>query len=278
MNRILVLGHRGMAGHIVYDYLSNKSEFEAISADELLGYRFDLLKHLNRLEEILKVNHVDYIINCIGLLKKRCNEEPINAIKINSLFPHQLVKIADEIGAHVIHLSTDCYMDDDAYGRSKRAGEIDYSSHLTIRTSIIGPELKRDGEGLFEWFMRQEGEINGYTNVIWDGITTLEVAKFIYFYINADDKLYGIKNLRSTQKTSKYDLLQLIQETYKKPIQINRFNSIKENKTASNDFMEYKIPPYEQMIQELFEYSITNHSNKSMTNILARTVLGYKNE
>ena len=263
MIRILVLGHRGMAGHMVYDYLSNKSEFEAISADELLGYQFDLLKHLNPLEETLNANHIDYIINCIGLLKQRCNDYPINAIRINSLFPHQLVKIADEIGAQVIHLSTDCYMDDDVYGRSKRAGEINYPSHLTIRTSIIGPELKRDGEGLFEWFMRQDRKINGYTNVIWDGITTLELAKFIHFYINTDEKMYGIKNLRSTQKISKCDLLDLIKQLYKKTIKINRFNSIKEDKTAMNDFMEYTIPPYKQMIKELFEYSINNYSNKS---------------
>lgn len=263
MTKILVLGHRGMAGHMVYDYLSNKAEFETVIADEIIRYKFEVVKHLDDLEDKLKAVPVDYIINCIGLLKNRCNEGPINAIKINSLFPHQLVKIADEIGAQVIHLSTDCYMDDDIYGRSKRAGEIDYPTHLTIRTSIIGPELKRDGEGLFEWFMRQEGEINGYTNVIWDGITTLELAKFICFYINADDKIYRIKNLRSTQKISKYDLLELIQKIYKKPIKINRFNSIKENKTVSNDFMECTIPPYEQMIKELSEYLITNHSNKS---------------
>lgn len=259
MIRILVLGHRGMAGHVIYDYISNKPEFEVINADELLGHDFDSTKHLNSLDEMLRVNHVDSIINCIGLLKKKCNEDPINAIKVNSLFPHQLVKIADDIGAQVIHLSTDCYMDDDVYGRSKRAGEIDYPSHLTIRTSIIGPELKRDGEGLFEWFMRQEGKINGYTNVIWDGITTLELAKFIYFYIIIDDKIYRIKNLRSTQKISKYNLLKLIQKIYKKPIEINQFNDIKENKTEDSDFLEYEIPSYEQMIKELFEYSI-NHT------------------
>lgn len=262
MIRIFVLGHRGMAGHMVYKYLSNGSEFEVINADELLGHKFDVIKHLDILKEKLKTSNVEYIINCIGLLKKKCNDDPINAIKINSLFPHQLVRIADEIDAHVIHLSTDCYMDDDVYGRSKRAGEIDYPLHLTIRTSIIGPELKEDGEGLFEWFMRQEGEINGYTNVIWDGVTTLELAKFIYFYLNTDNKLYGIKNLRSTQKVSKYDLLELIKKTYKKPIRINQFNEIMENKTEDNDFLEYKIPLYEQMIKELFEQSIHNYSNQ----------------
>ena len=256
MIQILVLGHRGMAGHVVYDYLSNRSEFEVITADELLGFKFDVQKHLDCLEEKLKLNHVDYIVNCIGLLKKKCTEDPISAIRINSLFPHQLVKIANKSSAHVIHLSTDCYMDDDVYGRSKRAGEINYSSHLTIRTSIIGPELKEDGEGLFEWFMRQEGEINGYVNVIWDGITTLELAKFIYSYLITEKKLYGIKNLRSPQKISKYNLLMIIKNTYKKPIHINRFSDIKDDKTEENDFVEYLVPSYEQMIKELFEQSI----------------------
>ncbi|WP_407357230.1 sugar nucleotide-binding protein [Methanolobus sp. WCC5] len=254
--KILVLGHRGMAGHIVYDYLNDLPNLEVINSDELLEYKFNAIKNFENIEYRLKANPIDYIINCIGLLRTKCNENPINAIKVNSLFPHQLVKIADEIGANVIHLSTDCYMDNDVYGRSKRAGEIDYPSHLTIRTSIIGPELKRDGEGLFEWFMRQEGEINGYTNVIWDGITTLELAKFIYFYINSDQKPYGIKNLRSENKISKYNLLELIRDTYGKSIQINRFDALKDNKTEDNDFLEYSIPSYEKMIEELYEYSI----------------------
>lgn len=255
MISILVLGHRGMAGHMVFNYLRNKSEFKVISADELLGSKFDVLEHLDSLEVKLNVNHVDYIINCIGVLKKKCAEDPVNAIKINSLFPHQLVKIADKTGSQVIHLSTDCYMDDDVYGRSKRAGEINYPSHLTIRTSIIGPELKKDGEGLFEWFMRQEGEINGYVNVIWDGITTLELAKFICNYLNTNNKLYGIKNLRSPQKISKYDLLMLIKKIYNKPITINRFYDIKDDKTEENDFSDYMIPSYEHMIKDLFNQS-----------------------
>ncbi|WP_370574398.1 sugar nucleotide-binding protein [Methanomethylovorans sp.] len=255
--KILVLGHRGMAGHIIYDYLSTKTNFEVFNADEFLGYKFNSITNLEELENKLHERSVDYIINCIGLLKRQCNENPISAIAINSLLPHQLVRIADEICAHVIHLSTDCYLDDDVYGRSKRAGEINYHNHVTIRTSIIGPEIKRDGDGLFEWFMRQEGEINGYTNVIWDGITTLELAKFISYYIGSDNKLYGIKNLRSNQKISKYDLLELIKVIYSKQIQINKFTKVITNKTEKNDFLEYNIPPYYQMIKELFEYQFS---------------------
>jgi dTDP-4-dehydrorhamnose reductase len=252
--KILVLGHRGMAGHMIYEYLNTQTNFEILTADEILGYKFDVIKNLEEIRTKLHEQPVNYIINCIGLLKKKCNENPINAIIINSLLPYQLVRIADEIDAHVIHLSTDCYMDDDIYGRSKRAGEINYNNHLTIRTSIIGPEIKKGGEGLFEWFMRQEGEINGYTNVMWDGITTLELAKFIVYYIASDNKLYGIRNLRSSQKISKYDLLNLLNVIYGKNIKINRFAEVVADKTEKNDFVEYKIPPYDQMIKEMFDY------------------------
>ena len=37
--------------------------------------------------------------------------------------------------------------------------------------------MKEDGIGLFNWFMKQEGTINGYTEVIWTGVTTLTLAK-----------------------------------------------------------------------------------------------------
>jgi dTDP-4-dehydrorhamnose reductase len=251
--KILVLGHRGMAGHIIHTYL-NKKGYVVISADKLIGLKFNVLNQLAVLEEKLESNPVDYIINCVGLLIKKSEENPGDAIKINSLFPHQLVKIADGIMAQVIHLSTDCYMDDSIYGRTKKTGEIDFPNHLTVRTSFVGPELEKTGAGLFEWFMRQKGEVHGYTNVLWDGITTLELAKFIDWYIKKEHKLSGIKNLRSSKPISKYELLNLIKKRYQKKIKINKFGGIHVNKTEKNDFLNYKIPEYEQMIKELFEF------------------------
>ncbi|WP_373398913.1 sugar nucleotide-binding protein [Algoriphagus halophilus] len=116
-----------------------------------------------------------------------------NSIFINSYFPHWLVSEADKYGGQVIHISTDCvfsgkkggYIEadfrdaDDIYGRGKALGELIGGRHLTLRTSIIGPELKSNGEGLFHWFMNQKGETNGYTKAIWGGVTTFELAKVI---------------------------------------------------------------------------------------------------
>jgi dTDP-4-dehydrorhamnose reductase len=91
----------------------------------------------------------------------------------------------------LIHASSDCVFSgrrghysiaderdaDDIYGLSKALGEAAAQSGRcwVIRTSIIGPEL-RNGWGLMGWFLRQSGEVNGYTNHLWNGITTLEWA------------------------------------------------------------------------------------------------------
>src|SRR5690606_27782525 len=99
---------------------------------------------------------------------------------------------------YLIHISTDCvfsgkkgdYIETDqkdgssVYAQSKSLGEITGDNILTIRTSIIGPELKNNGIGLFHWFMSQQGQIQGYSNVFWNGVTTLELAKVIHRLIN----------------------------------------------------------------------------------------------
>ena len=128
----------------------------------------------------------------------------------NSLLPHHLQSISEEIGAKLIHISTDCVFSgktgsytesslrdaDDVYGRTKALGEIISNQHLTIRTSIVGPELKINGEGLLHWFLTStEKELNGFSKVFWGGVTTVELAKAIEFAISHD--INGVWNLCS---------------------------------------------------------------------------------
>ena len=77
----------------------------------------------------------------------------------------------------------------DIYGKTKDIGEIVNNKHLTIRTSIIGPELKKDGSGLFNWLLsNKEGSVYGYDKSIWSGLTTLELSKVILYLIENDFK------------------------------------------------------------------------------------------
>ena len=137
----------------------------------------------------------------------------------------------------------------DIYGQSKLKGEVVRSPHLTIRTSIIGPELKSK-KGLFEWFLNRRKDINGYTEVMWNGVTTLECAKFIDWAIS--QKLSGLIHLFS-KKISKYDLLNLAKEVYGKKIKILPDSNIKSDKTLSTERldMNYIVQGHREMLLEL---------------------------
>ena len=103
---------------------------------------------------------------------------------------------------------------DGVHGRSKALGEIINDKDLTIRTSIIGPELKENGEGLFHWFMHQHGCANGFQTAIWGGVTTLELAKAIDVAI--DQGVTGLIQLSNGLGISKYDLLHLFSRIWHK--------------------------------------------------------------
>ena len=207
-------------------------------------------------------------------MTKRSKEHPDDAIFLNAYFPHLLKKISDEIDAKLIHISTDCvfsgekgnYLEtdfrdaDDIYGRSKALGEIINNKDATIRTSIIGPELKVDGEGLFHWFMMQKGEVKGFRSAIWSGVTTLELAKAIDKVI--ENNLSGLIHLTNGESIDKFTLLSLIKEIWGK----NDISIVADNKHVVNkslkktDKFDFEVPSYRKMLLELQKWMI-NHEN-----------------
>lgn len=280
MIKILILGSTGMAGHVIYKYFESLNKFDLYN----ISYRkklnessitldvsnSDLLEH-----RIIEINP-DIIINSIGVLIKGSASNPANAIFINSFLPHNLVGIADKINSKVIHLSTDCvfsgkkgrYLEndfrdaDDIYGRSKALGEIDYGKHLTIRTSIIGPELKIDGEGLMHWFFTQRGEVNGFSEAIWSGVTTLELAKSLISFI--ENNISGVYHLTNNKEISKYDLLCMIKKIWAiNHIKINKINGKRINKSFldTRNEIDYKVHDYLESLSELKEFFDKNLEN-----------------
>lgn len=272
MKKVLLFGATGMAGHMVYYYLQNTGKYEItnvvfrtkLTEDSIIADVTD--KEVVR--SVVNVVKPDLIINCIGVLIKGSREHPDNAILINAYFPHLLERLATEIGAKLIHISTDCVFSgkkgnyteedfrdaDDVYGRSKALGEIINDKDLTIRTSIIGPELKKNGEGLFHWFMQQKGEIKGYTHAIWGGVTTLELAKAIDTAIGQN--ITGLIQLSNGIGISKYDLLCLFREIWNKSdIDIEPFNDIYRDKSiAQSTRFNFNIPGYHQMLTEQYDW------------------------
>ena len=273
--RILLFGATGMAGHIAYYYLSSLGRYEIID----VVFRTPLtdqsivvnVTDKNAVAKVVREQKPDIILNCVGVLIKGSKEHPDNAIYINAYFPHQLAVLADEIGAKLIHISTDCVFSgskgnytetdfrdaDDVYGRSKALGEVINDKDLTLRTSIIGPELKRNGEGLFHWFMNQTGQVNGFQTAIWGGVTTLELAKAIDAAIQQGK--VGLIQLSNGIGISKYDLLHLFKDIWNKDIEILPYdgNGIDKSIACSTKF-DYEIPSYKQMLVEQYQW-MQNH-------------------
>lgn len=274
--KVLLFGATGMAGHIVYYYLQDTGRYELVN----VVYRTKLtddsmivdVTDKNAVTEVVRKVRPELIINCIGVLIKGSKEHPDNAVFINAFFPHLLKKLSDEVGAKLVHISTDCVFSgkkgnytegdfrdaDDVYGRSKTLGEVINDKDLTIRTSIIGPELKVNGEGLFHWFMRQNGKINGFKTAIWGGVTTLELAKAIDIAIIQEKT--GLIQLSNGIGISKYDLLNLFKRIWHRDdIEILPFDGNGINKSiAKSDRFDYKVSSYEDMLLELYEWMKRN--------------------
>ncbi len=178
----------------------------------------------------------EVVINCIGLIKQHdVSKQHVEAVKINSLLPHQIAKICDDNNSKLIHFSTDCVFDgekggyvesdnpnaNDLYGRSKQLGEVDYGNHLTLRTSIIGHELSSN-VSLVDWFLSQEGEVKGFKKAVFSGLPTSYIAKILSEHILKlnTSELTGLYHL-SADPIDKYSLLSTVSGVYKKEIEIH---------------------------------------------------------
>jgi len=281
MAKLLIIGGAGMLGSMLARELSGGHEIAVtLHGGESYGLEKYGLVHKNvdalnesLLGDLIKKTKPDFILNCVGVIKQIVKDaEAENIIAVNALLPHKLLKLAKETGASLVHFSTDCVFSGakgpyaetdkpdipagDIYGATKLLGEINDSSALTLRTSIIGPELKGK-HSLLEWaFSKKNQTIEGYKNALYSGVTTLEMAKIIDMLIRDFPDLSGLWHVGGPA-ISKYDLLILINKIFNLNI------TVKENTTISCDrrldstaFQKktgYRLKPWEKSLQELKE-------------------------
>ena len=276
--KFLVLGATGMAGHTISLYLSEKGH----DVTTFSRTAFPYCKNINGdimddflLDSILLKENYDVVINCIGILNEACELIPSRAVYINSYLPHFIADKLKNTNTKLIHMSTDCVFSGKSapysegstrdgetfYDRTKALGEINDIKNLTFRNSIIGPDMKRNGIGLFDWFMKQQGTINGYTGAIWTGVTTLTLAKAME--MAAIDDITGLYHLVNNQSISKFDLLKQFNANFKADeLTILPSDSVNADKTLINNRKDFsfKVPSYENMIKEMKEW-IWTHKN-----------------
>jgi dTDP-4-dehydrorhamnose reductase len=273
-SKILVLGNMGMAGFVISTFLKEEGHevfgFARRNSPTVTTIVGDV-RDINKLKEIIRNENFDYIINCVGVLNHFADNDKQNAIFINSYLPHFLVNVTSELSTKIIHMSTDCvfsgnkgnYSEKDCpdgktfYDRTKALGEIIDEKNITLRNSIIGPDINLEGIGLFNWFMKQAKEIKGYKKAIWSGLTTLELAKVINHIVSEDKNYYGLTNMVNNDNINKYDLLMLFKNVFeKKSLNIIPVDEVNVNKSLirENFDIKYYIPSYSEMIEDMKDW------------------------
>ena len=276
--KFLVLGCNGMAGHTISLYLKEQGH-SVIGFDrrpsELIDSVVGDAMDAGLIKELIGVNKFDSVINCIGLLNQFAENNKAAAAYLNSYLPHYLAELTDNTDTQIIHLSTDCvfsgkrgqYTESDFkdgesfYDRSKALGELDDDKNITLRNSIVGPDINPNGIGLFNWFMQQKGEINGFTKAMWTGQTTLQLAKTME--AAAKEKAHGLYNTVPEISISKCDLLGLFNKHIRvDKVTINPVDNLVADKSLKRTRWEfdYKVPDYETMVVELGEW-VRNHKD-----------------
>jgi dTDP-4-dehydrorhamnose reductase len=285
-HKVLILGITGMLGHTLFrDFARNPGFAVTGTARRREGldryFTPDLLENVvpdvdafrfDTVRQAIETVRPDTVINCIGIIKQLKEAyDPVTSIAINALFPHQLAQACAATGSRVIHISTDCvfsgqrghYTEEDPsdavdlYGRTKFLGELHHYDHaVTLRTSIIGHELD-SRYGLIEWFLAQQGQVNGFTRAIYTGFPTVEMAAILARYVIPNPQLKGLYQVASSP-IDKYTLLKQVAQAYGKAIVIqpeDQFfcdRSLNGRKFA--DATGYVAPNWPVMVQHMHRH------------------------
>lgn len=283
-NKILILGGTGMLGHVLFRYLSHHTDYDVFatarhmheinqffSADLGTKFRQDSVDAINFDAVIRTLASIQpsIIINCIGIIKQLpMASDPLTAITLNAQLPHRISLITRNANARMIHISTDCvfdgkkgmYMENDLptpidlYGQTKLLGEVSYPHCVTLRTSIIGHELKGK-YGLIEWFLGQTRKVRGYKNAIYSGFPTIELARIISDYVLPNPNLSGVYHV-SSPPISKFDLLNIVAEQYGKKIEIEPHENFILDRSLNSELFRaqtgYVPPSWPQLIDAMY--------------------------
>lgn len=271
--KFVVFGASGMAGHLISLYLKERGH-------DVIGFSRRGVPFLDcqvvgdacdesLVRSVISDAQPDVVINCIGVLNRFAEADPKGAAYLNGEFPHILASICQGSHTRVFHMSTDCvfagnaapYTEDSVpdgksvYDRTKAIGELNDCVNLTFRNSIVGPDMNPEGIGLLNWFMAQEGSVDGFTHAIWTGLTTLELAKAMESA--AYEHAFGLVNMVPEGNISKYELLLLFNEFFRAgSIEVTKNPSFVLDKTLvrTNFDLSFRPAAYVQQVREMAEW------------------------
>ena len=282
--KVLILGAGGMLGNAVIRMMCDKQHLEVfgtirsnnvpkifsteITKKIITGFDVTYRDSLVKLFADIKP---DVVINCIGLVKQLAVvDDPLIALPINAILPHQLANLCGLAGARLVHISTDCVFSGtkgnyketdtsdatDLYGKSKYIGELNDTHAITLRVSIIGHELQ-SAHGLIDWFLAQQGSCRGFTRAVFSGLPTTVLAAIIRDIVLPKPELSGVYHV-AAKPISKYDLLSLVAKVYGKAINIIPDDQLVIDRSLNADRFKsatgYEAPSWEELIRTMHAY------------------------
>lgn len=279
---ILVLGASGMLGNAMFRVLSEPGDATVLGtvrstetnqffipelASRLLVT--ENLEDLDALELLFEQVKPQVVVNCVAL-KKPDLTDPMKSISVFSLLPRRLACLCRQANARLVLISSDGvfsgargrYTEDDLpdandlYGIAKLLGEVGEPNVITLRTSIIGHEL-RGKDGLLEWFLSQRDQCRCYTRAIFSGFPTVVLAQVIRDVILPRPNLHGIYHV-ATQPISKFDLLRLVAQRYGKCVTLVPDDKIAIDRSLSAERFTkatgYVPPAWPELINSMYSY------------------------
>jgi len=292
VTNVLVLGAAGLLGHAVLQLLSLRGmQVLGVVRGESARLRLPValqpiiqvagdLGDEHTLARLFNTTSPHIVINCVGVVKQsQAAADPLTVLPVNALLPHRLANLCEDIGARLVHISTDCVFSGekglyreadladarDLYGLSKYLGEVG-APHVTLRTSLIGPELG-SSHGLLEWFLAQSGPVRGFTRALFSGLPTAELARVIGDVVLPEPRLCGVYHVAACP-ISKYDLLRLVAHVYDKAIEIVPDDTLVIDRSLDGSrFQEqtgYVAPSWPQLVQQMKTFELLSVPGQSI--------------
>lgn len=256
METVIVFGGSGLLGHTLAKRLSDSYCVVKPTRDE-----FDIETEYLDVERFITAYKPKYIVNCAGILVSEAANNPQRAAIINTVFPQHLGHTCSVMGVKFLHFSTNCVFQgtedvrwidsqkvpdaNEVYGRTKAGGES--SSYITVRASFIGYSFRRNDTGLFNWFFNSESTIKGYS-VLWNGVTTLDIADHISFLMNLKPGIYHFADKDFISKADLLGICNYVSNMGKNIIPVNGGGNCKILRPSWSDL---HLPPWEVRIERL---------------------------
>lgn len=271
MARIFIFGATGMLGSTLSQYLGSKGY-------ETTSFSRDQFNPLTGSLEVLQAEYAftsaDVLINAMGVTNRYLKTIPGEVFyKVNAEFPKALDVLVGSTGSVLVHFSSESVFSNDGvcteetepnpdetygvYAASKLAGD-QLSRAVILRLSPIGIEQYHH-HNLISWVLAHEGQtVQGYTNHLWNGLTTLTIAEIVERFVRDGFPAHGLYHLFSDRIVTKYELLGLIARAFDVRITIEPCEAERAVPRYLGTVRELNdslsIPPIEQQLEALRTY------------------------